>query len=121
VLIGEVSSEVVDHGTVDYASLVHRASEEELGALDLSQARAGKRFIVSISLRRMETHHSARHVDTTCKVTAAVREERSGRLLAALDGQARATGSASDVTLEEQALHGALHGAFAHLPDAIVH
>ncbi len=134
VTIGEVSSKVVGTG-VNYEALLRAASEDEVQALDLSQVPRGKRVIVSVSLVRLDT----RALDTSCEVSAAVRDAKGGTMIAILSGRAHgssgrasaaatssgATGIASGNgegaprSLENALVHGAIHGALAHIPEVL--
>ena len=118
VVIGEVSSQVVRSG-VNYESLLRAASEEELQALDLSLVPRGKRVIVSVSLVRLDTLAETRGVDATCEISAALRDAKGGTVFAILEGKARAKSAGTPGTVESTAVHGALHGALAHIPEVL--
>jgi hypothetical protein len=120
VVIGEVSSQVVRSG-VNYESLLRAASEEELQALDLSLVPRGKRVIVSVSLVRLDTLAQSSAVDATCEVSAALRDAKGGTVFAILQGKARAKSVGTAGTVESTAVHGALHGALARIPEALGH
>jgi hypothetical protein len=117
VVIGEVSSQVARRG-IDYAALVRLTSEEELRALDWSHVPHGKRVIASIALVRLDTFEEPRTTDSTCEISATLRDARGGTVFAILEGKARAkTDGAS--TSEIGALRGALHGALARIPEVL--
>jgi hypothetical protein len=117
VVIGEVSSQVARQG-IDYAALVRLTSEEELRALDWSHVPHGKRVIASIALVRLDTFAEPRTTDSTCEISATLRDARGGTVFAILEGKARAkTDGAS--TSEIGALRGALHGALARIPEVL--
>jgi hypothetical protein len=119
VTIGEVSSKVA-RGGVNYESLVRAASEEELDALDLSHMPRGKKVIVSVALVRLDTlTASSRAIDTTCEVSAALRDASGGTMFALLSGKARATSVGTAGAVESTAVRGAIHGALAHIPEAL--
>jgi hypothetical protein len=120
VVIGEVSSQVVRSG-VDYESLLRAASEEELQSLDLSRVPRGKRVIVSVALVRLDTLAEPRATDATCEVSATLRDARGGTVFAVLQGTARAKSNGAPVTVESTAVHGALHGALARIPEVLRH
>ena len=117
VVIGEVSSQVARRG-VDYASLVRSVSEEELRGLDWSRVPHGKRVIASIALVRMDTFEEPRTTDSTCEISATLRDARGGAVFAILEGKARAKTDGA-ITSEMDALHGALHGALARIPEVL--
>ena len=120
VVIGEVSSRVVRSG-VNYESLLRAASEEELQALDLSLVPRGKRVIVSVALVRLDTLAQTSAVDATCEVSAALRDAKGGTVFAILSGKARAQSAGAPGTVESTVVHGALHGALAHIPEVLEH
>ena len=118
IVIGEVSSQVERVG-VDYASLLRSASEQEVGALDVSHVPHGKRVIVSVALVRMDTFSEPRSIDATCEVSATLRDAKRGSIFAILEGKARARSGGATNTVERSALQGALHGALARIPDVL--
>ena len=118
ITIGEVSSKVTRSG-INYESLLRSASEEELQALDLSHVPRGKRVIVSVALVRLDTLGDPRALDTTCEVSAAVREAQGGNMIAILSGKARGTSGAAPGSVESTLVHGAIHGALAHIPEVL--
>jgi len=120
VVIGEVSSRVTRAG-VDYEALLRAASEEELSALDLSRVPRGKRVVVSVSLVRLDTLAEPRATDATCEISATLRDARGGALFAILQGKARAESAGAPGEVETTAVHGALHGALARIPEALRH
>ena len=120
VTIGEVSSNVVRTG-VDYESIVRAASEEELRALDLSRVPRGKRVIVSVALVRLDTLAEPPATDTTCEVSATLREAKGGTVFAILEGKARAKSGGAPGAVESTAVHGALRGALARIPEVLRH
>jgi len=131
VVVGEVSSQVARPG-IDYEALLRSASEEEIRALDLTRVPAGKKVVVSVSLVRLDTLADVRATDASCEVNATLRDARRGTIFAILEGRARARSgdgasaqSAGRSTLEargaveESAVHGALHGALARIPEVL--
>jgi hypothetical protein len=120
VTIGEVSSNVVRTG-VDYESIVRAASEEELRAVDLSRVPRGKRVIVSVALVRLDTLAEPLATDAICEVSATLRDARGGTVFAILEGKARAKSGGAPGAVESTAVHGALRGALARIPDALRH
>jgi hypothetical protein len=117
VVIGEVSSQVARSG-IDYAALVRLTSEEELRALDWSHVPHGKRVIASIALVRLDTFEERRTTDSTCEISATLRDARGGSVFAILEGKARAKTDGAN-TSEIGALRGALHGALARIPEVL--
>jgi hypothetical protein len=120
VIIGEVSSQVVRSG-VDYEALLREASEEELQTLDLSRVPLGKRVIVSVALVRLDTLAETLATDATCEVSATLRDAKGGTVFAVLEGKARAKSDRARGTVESTAVHGALHGALARIPEVLRH
>ncbi len=120
ITIGEVFSHVVRSG-VDYESLLRQASEEELRALDLSRVPRGKSVIVSVALVRLDTLAETRATDATCEVSATLRDAKRGTVFAILEGKARAKSGGAQGAVESTAVHGALHGALARIPEALRH
>jgi hypothetical protein len=120
VTIGEVSSRVVRTG-VDYETILRAASEEELRALDLSRVPRAKRVIVSVALVRLDTRAEPRSTDATCEVSATLREAKGGTVFAILEGTARARSDGAPDTVESTAVHGALRGALARIPEVLRH
>jgi len=120
IVIGEVSSQVARDG-VDYAGWVRSASEEEVRGLDVSHVPHGKQVIVSVALVRMDTLAETRTTDTTCEISATLRDAKRGSVFAVLNGKARAKSGGAPRTVELSALQGALHGALARIPDVLRH
>jgi hypothetical protein len=118
VIIGEVSSKVVRSG-VDYESVLRAASEEELRTLDLSRVPRGKKVIVSVALVRLDTLAEVRATDASCVVSASLRDAKAGTVFAILEGRARAKSGDERGSVESAAVHGALHGALARIPEAL--
>jgi hypothetical protein len=117
VVIGEVSSQVATRG-VDYKSLLRATSEEELRGLDWSRVPRGKRVVASIALVRMDTFEEPKTKDSTCEISATLRDARGGSVFAILEGKARAKTDGAG-TSEMDALRGALHGALARIPEVL--
>jgi hypothetical protein len=104
---------------LDVQELLRRTARSELGRVDLSQIRDG-RWILSLTLVRMETKLGARRAETTAVVSATVRAERGGALFAVLGGRARLQDARGSVqSLEVGALRVAVRGAMARLPEAL--
>jgi hypothetical protein len=120
VVIGEVSSRVTRAG-VDYESLLRAASEVELTGLDLSHVPRGKQVVVSVALVRLDTLAQARATDATCEISATLRDAGGGTLFAILQGKARAQSGGAAGEVESTAVHGALHGALARIPEVLRH
>ena len=118
VVLGEVSSQVVRTG-VDYQAIVRLVPEAELSHLDLRPIPDGRRVIVSVSLVRLDTKAASAGADATCRVSATLRNAKSGAIFATLEGQARATGGGARAAAEASAVLGALHGMLARVPDAL--
>ena len=118
VVIGEVSSNVKRPG-VDYATLLRTASETELGSLDLTGVPRGRKVVVSISLVRLDTFAETRSIDSSCAVSAVLRESRGGAVFAILEGRARARSGEPAGVVERSAVEGALHGALARIPEVL--
>jgi len=118
VQIGEVSSRVARAG-VDYAQLVRRESEAELRGLDLTRVPPGHRTIVSVALVRMDTLEEPER-SATCVVSATLRDAKGGTVFAVLEGKAKAIAGEA-LIVEKNALHGAVHGALAGIPEALRH
>ena len=120
VVIGEVSSKVTRAG-VNYESFLRSASEEELSTLDLSLVSRKKRVIVSVALVRLDTLAAPRTTDATCEISATLRDAKGGAVFAILQGKARAMSGGAPGEVESTAVHGALHGALARIPEALGH
>jgi hypothetical protein len=118
ITIGEVSSQVSRSG-VDYESFLRSASEEELRALDLSRVPRGKRVIVSVALVRLDTLAEPRATDASCEISATLRDAKGGAVFAILEGKARAKSGGAAGAVESTAVHGALRGALARIPEVL--
>ena len=118
IVIGEVSSKVARSG-FDYESLVRSASEEELLALDLARFRIQSPIIVSVSLVKLETQAERRTMDARCHVSATLRRAKGGAIFAVLEASARASSTDTRDAVESSAVHGAVHGALARLPEVL--
>jgi hypothetical protein len=117
IILGEVSSQVAGVDGVDYAALVRAASEDEIRAIDPKKVPRGRSVIVSVSLLRLDTLVEPR-TRATCVVNAVLRDAKRGAVFAILEGQAQAM-DGERRAMESSALHGALHGALARIPDAL--
>jgi len=79
----------------------------------------GKKVIVSVALVRLETLAETRATDATCEVSASLRDAKGGTVFAILEGRARAKSGGAPGSVESEAVHGALHGALARIPEAL--
>jgi hypothetical protein len=118
IVIGEVSSRVVRSG-VNYERVLRAASEEELKTLDLSLVPHEKRVIVSVALVKLETLGEPQAIDSSCEISATLRDAKGGTLFAILQGRARTKGGGPPGTVESAVVHGALHGALARIPEVL--
>ncbi len=119
VLLGEITTSV-SRPNLDLEDALRHAALRELGRVDLTHVARQGRFVLSVKLERMETRLAVRRASTTCVVSATLRNERGGALLAVFGGRARAEDHARAVsTLELGALRAAVHGAMARLPEAL--
>ena len=110
VALGEVSTSI-QRQDLDLRALLRSSAEEEIRALDLSKVPSAKRSILSLSLVRMDTAHA----ETTCVVSATLRDRRQGAIFAILEGRAHADSGAGDRAI----LRTAVRGAVARVPEAL--
>jgi hypothetical protein len=118
ITIGEVTSEVVRED-VDMNVVVRGIVEQELPGVDVGKP--SRPAILSISLVRMDRAQAPENKAlVTCVVSATVRDQKKGALVAVLEGRARAENEERLVGLLERAtLKSAVRGALARLPEAL--
>ena len=120
ITIGEVTSEVVRED-VDMNLLLRGVLEQELSGVDVAKPARPRPAILSLSLVRMDREMAPNDkAQVTCVVSATVRDQKKGALLAVLEGRARAENEQRLVALlERAALKSAVRGALARLPEAL--
>jgi hypothetical protein len=120
VSIGEVTSEVVRED-VDMSLVVRGVLEQELPGVDMGKPGKPRPTVLSLSLVRMDREAVPNNkAQVTCVVSATLRDQKKGALLAVLEGRARAENEESLVVLLEHAtLKSAVRGALARLPEAL--
>jgi hypothetical protein len=120
ITIGEVTSEVVRED-VDMNLVVRGVLEQELPGVDVAKPARPRPAILSLSLVRMDREAAPDNkAQVTCVVSATVRDQKKGALLAVLEGRARAENEERLVVLlERAALKSAVRGALARLPEAL--
>ena len=70
---------------------------------------------------RLDTGGAPPAIDATCEISATLRDAKGGAVFAILEGKARAKSGGASVAVESSAVHGALHGALARIPEALRH
>jgi hypothetical protein len=120
VSIGEVTSEVVRED-VDMSLVVRGVLEQELPGVDLGKPGKPRPAVLSLALLRMDREAAPNNkAQVTCVVSATLRDQKKGALVAILEGRARAENEENLVALLERAtLKSAVRGALARLPEAL--
>lgn len=107
VVVGEVSTTV---GHEEVVPVMRTALATHLAEVKLP---AGKKFIVSASLTKLETKTDGGSTSTSCVVSLALRDAKSGALKGIVQGNASIAGTATtkeNESLVSAAIHGATKG-----------
>ena len=93
--------------------------KSELQALDLPTA-DGRSYLLDVSLDELDTKRAGERTETTCAVSATLRDARDGALYAILKGRARAGDAAPRAQRATTlALSGAVRNALRRVPEAV--
>ena len=114
VVVGEVSTSV---GHEEVVPVMRAALATHLANVKIP---AGKKLVVSASLTKLESKTEGSATTTTCVVSLALRDAKSGALQGVVQGNASIAGVAT--TKENESLvSAAIHGAAKGVPDVIAH
>jgi hypothetical protein len=114
VAVGRIAT--VEPGVQDELRLLVNA---ELQALRLPES-GRQRFLLDVSLDEMRTVRAGERVETTCAVSATLREADDGALRAILKGRARAGDTGAPPRRGRvAALSGAVRSALRRVPEAV--
>lgn len=122
VKLAEVTSQVPGSAIKlgDAVGLLKKSAEAELSAIPWSKTDVRGRYLLSLTLVKLESLRSSdAELKTSCAVSAAVRDDR-GAILAVVNGRSSALGPARYVAENERdALWAAVRSAVAGVPEAI--
>lgn len=114
VVVGEVSTSV---GHEEVVPVMRSALATNLAEVKIP---AGKKFIVSASLTKLETKTDGAKTTTSCVVSLALRDAKDGVLKGVVQGNAMIAGAASPK--ENDALvAAAIHGAAKGVSEVVAH
>jgi len=119
VTVGEVTARVVG---ADAATerLLRRLVSEEVLRLRLAGAVRPDAYVLSASLVRLEAQQTSDGARVTSVVSAILRREESGAILAVLQGRGRAEAGRDEVSdARARALEAAVRGAVRRVPEAL--
>lgn len=111
VAVGEVSAP-----QEDAARAIKSTLSEELAKLKLP---AGKKFIVSASLVKLETKQSGADATTQAVVSLAVRDAKNGAIRGVINGSGLVKSRAGDPTVTKTVVETAVRGATKNLPTVL--
>lgn len=110
----------------DVVELLKHDAQQELAAIDWTRTSTRGRWTVSASVVQLSTVREERTLTAWCTVSATLRDQKTGALVAILEGRAQADAPAAERALpsaaaraERGALSGAVRGAVTAIPDAI--
>jgi hypothetical protein len=104
----------------DVTVILRKDVETELDAIDWRKAGASRRYHVSAALVRLDSVRAAGALTVTCAVSATLRDAREGRVVAVVEGRARADDATESVAATQRdALAVAARSAVIALPEAI--
>ncbi|GAC1581513.1 MAG: hypothetical protein NVS3B20_26750 [Polyangiales bacterium] len=104
VAVGEISTSV---GHEEVVPILRTALATQLANVKIP---AGKKFIVSASLTKLETKNNGSETTTSCVVSIALREAKSGNLRGMVQGTSAAVGAAG-TSMNADLISAAVHGA----------
>ncbi|HVW26032.1 MAG TPA: hypothetical protein VHC69_11730 [Polyangiaceae bacterium] len=119
ITVGEISANgsSADAPTLDlFRSLVER----EIARLELDRATKPLHYVFSASLVRLDARATHDGTNAICVVSATLRHENNGAIIAAMQGTGSVAGDRSALPgTRARALEVAVHGAVRHLPEAL--
>src|SRR6185436_3722553 len=95
VLLGEVTTRASE-ASASVRATFRNIVESEVAALRLGDAGGSDRYVLSESLLRMRLRSDGDGARATCVVSAALRREKGGALLAMIQGEGEAAEAPSD-------------------------
>jgi hypothetical protein len=100
--------------------LLRATLEEELRATNFGKSAYKKRYVLDASLSKLESSSKRASSSSTCELSAVLRADRDGEIVAAVRGRATAEGarSAADDT-RTAAMRGAARSAINKIPHAL--
>ena len=106
VALGEISTSV---GHEEVVPIMRTALTSNLAGVKIP---AGKAFIVSASLTKLETKTSGAQTTTSCVISLALRDAKDGNLRGIVEGTSAVSGTGANVNAElvTAAIHGAARG-----------
>jgi hypothetical protein len=112
VAVGEVATVA---GQEDAAATIKTTLAEELAKVKVP---AGRRFVVSVSLLKLETKPSGEGATTSCTISLAIRDAKSGAIRGVVNGSGAVTARGADPKQEQKrvAVESAVRGATRNLP-----
>jgi hypothetical protein len=115
----EVKS-LVTRGDRDLAAPLRASVDREVAALDLQKAPKGRRFVLGVSLIKLETSTSGTSTKASSRVSLIIRDAKTGALQASVDGSALAEDApTAGVRAEDDAIAGAVKGVMRSVPGVL--
>ena len=116
VRLGTVAATV---GDAEVRTRLPQLVKRELAALPLP-ATSRRTYLLDVSLDELTTTRLGARSETTCEVSATLRDATDGALHAILKGHARGGDSAQRATaVRSEVLSGAVRSALRRVPDAV--
>jgi hypothetical protein len=116
VLLGSVSASATKLGP-DLVRAFKDAARREVNQLDLAATR--ERYVVSLTLTKLDTDASPRRARASCQVSALLTHESQGNVVAILSGRATVEDTPSNVRgMQLDAMRAALKSALRRVPEA---
>ena len=120
VTLAEVASRVTAPRLGNVVELLRRDAQVEIEAIDWQKSGIKRKISVSASLVRLDSVQGGGSSRASATVSAALRDARSGTLLAILEGNAQTEEQTSAARAAERgALAGAVRGAITAIPEAM--
>ena len=113
VVVGEVSTSI---GHEEVVPVMKSALSAEVAKVQPPPA--GKSFVVSASLTKLDSKTSGNSVTTSCVISLALRDA-SGNLKGMLQGTSTVSGKHGDAAAQKESVEAAIRGAAKGLPIAI--
>jgi hypothetical protein len=120
VAVAEVSSQAKAAQLQNVPDLLRKDLEAELSTLDWSKAKTRRRYLISATVVELGSQPAGpRAVQSSCVVSATVRDAERGNVLIVLQGKARVDEASSASAAERALLSAAARSAIAKVPEAL--
>lgn len=120
VAVAEVSSQAKAAQIQNVPDLLRKDIEAELSTLDWSKAKTRRRYLISATVVELGSQPAGpRAVQSSCVVSATVRDAERGNVVLVLQGKARVDEASSASAAERALLSAAARSAIAKVPEAL--